>query len=90
MNTVNTTNTTITSLSPRLRMSRIAKPATDKVTLEIFATACAVLAGCPDCIKAHEANLIKHGMGIEHIHDVVRIAAVVDGAATALDLEQAA
>lgn len=72
-------------LPPRLRMSRMAKPATDKATFEVFAMACAALAGCHDCIKAHEAGLIKRGLTIEHVNDAVRIAAVVNGVATALN-----
>ncbi|MFW6060124.1 MAG: carboxymuconolactone decarboxylase family protein [Phycisphaeraceae bacterium] len=73
-------------LPARLRMARIAKPATDKATFELFAMACAALAGCHTCIKAHEASLIKHGLTIEHVHDAVRLGAVVNGVATALRL----
>ena len=70
----------------RLRMQRMATPQTSKVDFELLAMACAVLAGCESCIKAHEASIRKEGLGEEHVHDAVRIAAVVQGTAIALDL----
>lgn len=70
----------------RLRMSRMAKPATSKGDFELFALAVAVLAGCEACVQAHEASILQHGLGEEHVHDTVRIAAVIRGAATALTL----
>ena len=68
----------------RLRMSRMVKPATSKADFELFAMAAAVLAGCETCIRAHEASILKHGLGEEHVQDVVRIASVICGFATAL------
>ncbi|MEW4566969.1 carboxymuconolactone decarboxylase family protein [Tautonia sp. JC769] len=67
-----------------LRMGRMARPATDKETFELASIACAALAGCEACIKAHEEALIKEGAGEEKVHDAVRIAAVVRGFQTAL------
>jgi lipoyl-dependent peroxiredoxin subunit D len=45
------------------------------------------LAGCEACQKAHEASLRKEGLTEAHVHDVVRIAAVVQGVAIALELQ---
>lgn len=67
-----------------LRMGRMAKPATDKATFELASMACAALAGCEACIKAHEDALIKAGVGEDGVNDAVRIAAVVRGFQTAL------
>ncbi|RUL85299.1 alkyl hydroperoxide reductase [Tautonia sociabilis] len=67
-----------------LRMGRMARPATDKATFELASIACAALAGCEMCLKAHEAGLIKEGVSEEQVHDAVRIAAVVRGFQTAL------
>ena len=67
-----------------LRMGRMARPTTDKTTFELASIACAALAGCEACIKAHEAGLIKEGASEEQVHDAVRIAAVVRGFQTAL------
>ncbi|MFA9478734.1 carboxymuconolactone decarboxylase family protein [Phycisphaerales bacterium AB-hyl4] len=70
----------------RLRMSRMAQPATSKVDFELFAMACAALSGCQMCVNAHEASIKKHGLSEEHVHDSVRIASVINGVATALSL----
>ena len=67
--------------SPRLRMSRMAQPATSKADFELMSLACAALAGCELCIRNHEASLVHLGIGEEACHDAVRIAAVVNAAA---------
>lgn len=67
-----------------LRMGRMGRPATDKTTFELASMACAALAGCETCIKAHEEGLIKEGAGEDQVHDAVRIAAVVRGFQVAL------
>ncbi len=71
--------------SPRLRMSRMAQPATSKLDFELMSLACAALAGCELCIKNHEASLLHLGAGEEACHDAVRIAAVVNAAACGTD-----
>jgi alkyl hydroperoxide reductase subunit D len=71
--------------SPRLRMSRMAQPATGKLDFELMSLACAALAGCELCIKNHEASLLHLGAGEEACHDAVRIAAVVNAAACGLE-----
>lgn len=70
----------------RLRMMRMAQPATTKETFELFSLACAVLAGCEMCIRSHEATILQHGMTEEHVHEAARIASVVNGASVALAL----
>lgn len=70
----------------RLRMSWMLKPKTGKANFELFSLAIAALAGCETCIKAHEASVGQHGLTEEHVHDAVRIAAVLQGAAVALRL----
>lgn len=66
---------------PRLRMSRMAQPATDKQTFELMSLACAALAGCELCIRNHETSLIHLGASEDACHDAVRIAAVINAAA---------
>jgi len=68
----------------RLRMQGLARPKTSKGNFELFSLAIAALAGCEACIKAHEASVQQHGMGEEQVHDAVRIAAILGGAAVAL------
>ncbi|MFM8284190.1 MAG: carboxymuconolactone decarboxylase family protein [Planctomycetaceae bacterium] len=69
----------------RLRMGRIAQPATSKATFEMMSLACAALAGCEACIQSHEASLVQLGRSEEACHDAVRIAAVMSGVACGLD-----
>jgi alkyl hydroperoxide reductase subunit D len=66
---------------PRLRMGRMAQPATSKADFELMSLACAALAGCEVCIRSHEASLLHLGVGEDACHDAVRIAAVVNAAA---------
>ncbi len=68
----------------RLRMARIAQPATSKIDFELMSLGCAALAGCEACIKNHEASLVHLGAGEEACHDAVRIAAVMSAVACGL------
>ena len=70
--------------SPRLRMSRMAQPATSKLDFELMSLGCAALAGCELCIKNHEASLVHLGASEDACHDAVRIAAVINAAACGL------
>ena len=70
----------------RLRMTYMARPKTNKATYELMSLAIAALAGCEMCIKNHEASILQHGLGEDHVHDAVRIAAILQGAAVALSL----
>lgn len=73
----------------RLRMNRIAKPAGNKVDFELFCLAASAINGCETCLKAHEKVVLAGGLSEDQVHDAVRIAAVVQGAAVALDLAPA-
>lgn len=66
-----------------LRMNRMVRPGTSKLLFELCSLACAALAGCESCIRAHEASVLKEGLGEEHVHDTIRIASVVNGFWTA-------
>jgi len=70
---------------PRLRMQRIAKPATTAVDFELMSLACAALAGCEFCLENHEAKITAEGTSEEACHDAVRVAAVIAAAAVATD-----
>ncbi|HEY2902436.1 MAG TPA: carboxymuconolactone decarboxylase family protein [Polyangia bacterium] len=70
----------------RLRMNRLVKPAGSKVDFELFSLAVSAVNGCGACMIAHEKVVIEGGLTEDHVHDAVRIAAVVAGAAVALDL----
>src|SRR4051812_24987137 len=70
----------------RLRMTWMARPKTSKVDFELNSLAVAALAGCEACIKSHEDSVLKGGLSEEHVHETVRIAAVLKGVAVALGL----
>jgi alkyl hydroperoxide reductase subunit D len=73
----------------RLRMNRLAKPATSKVDLELFCLAVSAINGCEACLRAHEKAVLEGGLSEDQVHDAVRIAAVVHAAAVALEVPQA-
>jgi alkyl hydroperoxide reductase subunit D len=72
--------------SPRLRMNRLAKPASSRVDLELFALAVSAINDCQACLRAHEHAVIEGGLTEDQVHDAVRIASVVHATAVALNL----
>ena len=74
-----------TQKSARLRMQRIAKPATNKADFELFCLAVSAINGCEMCIRSHEEAVIG-SLTEDQIHDAVRIAATINAAAVALEL----
>jgi alkyl hydroperoxide reductase subunit D len=72
--------------APRLRMQRMAKPATSAANFELMSLACAALAGCEFCLGNHEAKLVAEGVSEDACHDAVRIAAVIAAAACGFDI----
>jgi lipoyl-dependent peroxiredoxin subunit D len=76
----------VDALPARLRMTRIAKPATNKVDFELMCLAVSAINGCERCIGAHEKTVREAGLGAEQVHDAIRIAAVVEGVALGLEL----
>ena len=71
----------------RLRMNWIAKPQNSKVDFELFCLAASAINGCEICIRSHEEAVVKGEITEDQINDVIRIAATINGAAVALDLE---
>ncbi|HEY7515561.1 MAG TPA: carboxymuconolactone decarboxylase family protein [Vicinamibacteria bacterium] len=69
----------------RLRMQRIAQPLTTKADFELFCLAVSAINACEACVRAHEHTVLESGLTEEHVHDAVRIAAVVHAAAVALE-----
>ena len=73
----------------RLRMNRIGKPATPRADFELVCLAVSALNGCEACIQAHEKAVLEGGLTEDHVHDAVRIAAVLNAAAVALEAASA-
>jgi alkyl hydroperoxide reductase subunit D len=70
----------------RLRMTRIAKPATNKLDFELYSLAVSSINNCEACIKAHEKVSLEGGLSEDQILDAIRIAAVIHAAAVSLEL----
>jgi alkyl hydroperoxide reductase subunit D len=68
--------------STHLRMQRRAMPSR---AFELFSLAVSAVNACEICVRSHEATLLERGTTEDQIHDAVRIASVVYGAAVALD-----
>ncbi|NNF06406.1 MAG: alkyl hydroperoxide reductase, partial [Candidatus Eisenbacteria bacterium] len=70
----------------RLRMNRMAKPATNKADFELFSLAVSAINGCEACIQSHEPVVLKGGLTEDAVHDAVRVAATIQAAAVALEI----
>lgn len=70
----------------RLRMNRIAQPRASKADFELMCLAVSALNGCELCVRSHETAVLEGGLSEEHVHDAVRIAAVVQATAVALEI----
>jgi alkyl hydroperoxide reductase subunit D len=70
----------------RLRMQRLAAPASSKLDFELFALAVSAVNGCESCVRAHERVVTDGGLTPAHVNDAIRIAATVHAAAVALRL----
>lgn len=68
----------------RLRMQLIGAPGIDKRDFELACLAVSAINGCEACVRAHEKSARERGATREMIQDAVRIAAVVNGVATAV------
>lgn len=71
-------------LPPRLRMQRLAAPASNKLDFELFALAVSAVGGCESCVRAHDRVVTEGGLSAAQVNDAIRIAATVNAAATAL------
>jgi len=58
--------------------------ATNKTDFELLCLAVSAIHGCEVCIKSHEQAVIEGGLSEDQVHDAVRIAATIKGAAIAL------
>ncbi|MCB1194686.1 carboxymuconolactone decarboxylase family protein [bacterium] len=65
-----------------LRMNSMARPVLGKVLFEMLSLAVSVLNGCAMCINAHEQTLRNEQVSDEKIHDLVRLASVVNAVKT--------
>lgn len=77
------------AMPARLRMNAIANPGVPAVDFELMSLAVSAINGCGRCIVAHEKQLRGHGLSRETIQSAVRIAAVINGVAAAIEPQPA-
>lgn len=68
----------------RLRMNRLSRPATTRADLELYCLAVSAIHGCEACVRSHEKVVREGGLSEQQVHDAVRVAASIHGAAVAL------
>ena len=77
------------TLPAKLRMNVIGKPGVDKVDFELWSLAVSAINGCGMCMESHE-KVVKHGgVTTEQVQAAVRVASVVNAAASILTAEDA-
>lgn len=73
----------------RLRMQIIGKPGVDALDFELWCLAASAITGCERCVRAHERSVRERQGAKEHVHEAVRIAAVIHAVALTLDVPPA-
>jgi len=72
-------------MRPSLRMNRMMSPAS-RSKYEAAAMTCAAIAACPACLKSHEKKLAEMEWSEGQIHELLRVAAIVNGTSIALGM----
>lgn len=70
----------------RLRMNRIARPATNKLDFELMCLAVSAINGCEVCVQSHEKVVVEGGLTEDQVLESVRIAATIHAAAVSLEI----
>lgn len=73
-------------LPAKLRMTVIGKPGIEKLNFEVYSLAISAITGCGMCINAHVHELKKAGLEDLGIQSAIRIAAVTNATAQALQI----
>jgi alkyl hydroperoxide reductase subunit D len=73
------------TMPARLRMQATVRPGIERNDFELMALAVSAINGCGACIHAHERSATGHGVSREAVQDAVRLAAVLNGVAAALE-----
>lgn len=74
-------------LRASLRMQIIGKPGVERADFELWSLAVSSINGCGACLEAHEKVVREAGLTREQVFDALRVAAVVAGAAQAVEID---
>lgn len=72
-----------------LRMNIISKPGVEKVNFELWSITVSAMNGCEACLTAHAKVVQDEGMTKEQVWEAVKIGAVVNAVAQAVQIEDA-
>lgn len=72
-----------------LRMNIIAKPGVEKVDFELWSLAVSTINGCENCVAAHANVVREEGLTREQVWEAVKVAAVIEAVAQAVQIEAA-
>lgn len=84
-----TNNEKYSSIPARLRMQGLRTHGTDQTDFELWCTAVSAVNNCPACVAAHERVVREKGLTEEQVTAAIRIAAVIQAAATAIEEQSA-
>ena len=77
-------------LPAKLRMNVIGSPGIAKVDFELYSLAVSAINGCGMCMDAHVHEVVKGGISPLGVQSAIRIASVINAAATGQMLSDAA
>ena len=72
-----------------LRMNIIGKPGVEKADFELWSMAVSTINGCENCVVAHDKVVREEGLTKEQVWEAVKIAAVIQAVAQAVQIEAA-
>lgn len=78
-----------TNVKMGLRMNIIAKPGVEKVDFELWSLAVSTINGCENCVAAHANVVREEGLTREQVWEAVKVAAVIEAVAQAVQIEAA-
>lgn len=80
---------TYRTLPARLRMQVIGAPGVEKADFELWCLAVSAIKGCGACLESHEKTVRGAGVTQEVVHEVLRVASVINAAAVTISAERA-
>jgi len=76
------------NIESKLKMSSLNNSEIEKEEMDMYCLSVSILNGCKHCILVHIKRLEVSGLTKEAVNDIVRIAAVLQAATNALEIER--
>ncbi|NDC56407.1 MAG: alkyl hydroperoxide reductase, partial [Alphaproteobacteria bacterium] len=78
------------NMPARLRMTAIANPGVERVDFELMCLGVSAINGCGMCLESHAHEVLTKGQTRDAVQEALRIAAIVQSLAVALEAAQVA